>query len=176
MRNFSISRTLLLTGFLIALAFNPIAGQQPTEIERDAIRSACRSDFLTNCASVQPGGKEALECLLQNDLKLSASCKSAVNAVGRKPAQPMAEEVGHASARSSSSWNVVKGRSGAGTGRSDQSDKAGLHIERLHGALFLDLAKQSRSDALPESQRRRPLTGLPDCSWIAFDYCYGDRG
>ena len=92
MRNFSISRTLLLTGFLIALAFNPIAGQQPTQIERDAIRSACRSDFLTNCASVQPGGKEALECLLQNDSKLSASCKSAVNAVGRKPTQPMAEE------------------------------------------------------------------------------------
>ena len=50
MRNFSISRTLLLTGFLIALAFNPIAGQQPTQIERDAIRSACRSDFLTNRA------------------------------------------------------------------------------------------------------------------------------
>ena len=92
MRHFSISRTLLLTGFLIALAFNPIAAQQPTQIERDAIRSACRSDFLTNCASVQPGGKEALECLLQNDSKLSASCKSAVNAVGRKPAQPMAGE------------------------------------------------------------------------------------
>lgn len=92
MRNFSISGTSLLTGFLIALAVNPIAAQQPTQTERDAIRSACRSDFLAHCASVQPGGKEALECLLQNDAKLSASCKSAVNAVAPKPAQPVARE------------------------------------------------------------------------------------
>ena len=91
MRNFSIARSLLLTGFLTALALNPIVAQQPTQAERDAIRSACRSDFLAHCANVQPGGKEAFDCLLQNDSKLSASCKSAVNAAVPKP-EPLARE------------------------------------------------------------------------------------
>ena len=77
MRTFSIFEFLLLTGFLIVPAFDPAAAQQPTEAERDAIRSACRSDFMTHCAGVQPGGKEALECLLRNDSKLSQPCKSA---------------------------------------------------------------------------------------------------
>ena len=91
MRTFSIFEFLLLTGFLIVPAFDPAAAQQPTEAERDAIRSACRSDFMTHCASVQPGGKEALECLLRNDSKLSQPCKSAVNAVAPKP-EPVTRE------------------------------------------------------------------------------------
>jgi len=85
------SRPLLLAGFLVALAFNTIAAQEPTQAERDAIRSACRSDFMAHCASVQPGGKEALECLVKNDSQLSPSCKSAVSAVVRKP-EPTVQE------------------------------------------------------------------------------------
>lgn len=80
----SIRRSSLLAGLLVVPAFYPVAAQQPTEAERDAIRSACRSDFMAHCASVQPGGKEALECLLHNDSKLSAPCKSAVSAVAPK--------------------------------------------------------------------------------------------
>ena len=80
----SIRRSLLLAGLLVVPALYPVAAQQPTEAERDAIRSACRSDFMAHCASVQPGGKEALECLLHNDSKLSAPCKSAVFAVAPK--------------------------------------------------------------------------------------------
>jgi len=87
MRNSS----LLLAGFLIALPFSQIAAQEPSQGERDAIRSACRSDFLAHCAGVQPGGKEAFECLLQNDAQLSQSCKSAVSAVVRKP-EPASKE------------------------------------------------------------------------------------
>src|SRR5262245_24989847 len=88
MRTFSIAGSFLLTGFFIAAAFVLAAAQQPTEAERDAIRSACRSDFIAHCASVEPGGKEALECLLQNNSNLSAPCKSALNAVSpqREPA------------------------------------------------------------------------------------------
>jgi Cysteine rich repeat len=91
MRIFSIVGYLLLTGFLIVPPLGPAAAQQPTEAERDAIRSACRSDFMAHCASVQPGGKEALECLLQNGSKLSEPCKSAVNAVAPK-AEPVTRE------------------------------------------------------------------------------------
>ena len=100
------SRPLLLAGFLIASAFGPIAAQEPTEAERDAIRSACRSDFMAHCSSVQPGGKEALECLLKNDSQLSASCKSAVSAVARKP-EPAAGEHA-ASTPAASAGNAAK--------------------------------------------------------------------
>src|ERR1043165_3228715 len=83
-------RSFLLTGLLVA-ACTPAAAQNPTAVQRDAIRSACRSDFLAHCASVQPGGKEALACLLQNDARLSESCKSAVSAVSSQP-QPAPKE------------------------------------------------------------------------------------
>lgn len=78
----------LLAGLLIALAIDPLAAQQPTEAQREAIRASCRSDFIANCSGVTPGGKEALECLLRNRSSLSESCKAAVNAVAEKPAGP----------------------------------------------------------------------------------------
>ena len=188
----SIRRSSLLAGLLVVPAFYPVAAQQPTEAERDAIRSACRSDFMAHCASVQPGGKEALECLLQNDLKLSAPCKSAVFAVAPK-VEPKSESevrtkvrtqartqartqvrvsdkgIGPKGARGSRCRCVKSGRD-ADAGRSNQSDQASLHIGRLHGALFLDFAKQPRSGALPESQCRRTFTGLPDRSWVAIQH------
>ena len=71
----------------LLLAFGPVSAQQPTQAQRDAIRAGCRSDFMANCSGVQPGGKEAFECLLQNDAKLSASCQAAVNAAAPKPAE-----------------------------------------------------------------------------------------
>ncbi len=74
----------------LLLAFGPVSAQQPTQDQRDAIRAACRSDFMANCSGVQPGGKEAFECLLHNDAKLSPSCQSAVNAAAPKPAEPAA--------------------------------------------------------------------------------------
>jgi len=66
------------------------ASAQPSQTQRDAIRAACRSDFIANCSGVQPGGKEALECLIRNDAKLSASCRTAVSAASPKPAEPAA--------------------------------------------------------------------------------------
>jgi hypothetical protein len=74
-------RSSLVAGCFAALTLAPTAAQQPTQAQRDALRSACRSDFMANCASVQPGGREALECLLRNEPKLSPPCRSAVNAI-----------------------------------------------------------------------------------------------
>ena len=69
--------------------------QSVTKAQQDAIRANCRSDFMRNCSSVTPGGREALVCLEQNKAKLSAGCKSAVDAVSTaaapKPAAPPAE-------------------------------------------------------------------------------------
>jgi hypothetical protein len=83
-------RPSLVAGCLIALTLSPALAQQPTQAQRDAVRASCRSDFMANCASVQPGGKEALECLLHNDSKLSAPCRSAVNAIATPAANPEA--------------------------------------------------------------------------------------
>src|SRR5215469_10906703 len=82
MRGFS-----LLTGLLVALTLDHAAAQQPTQAERDAIRASCRSDFIAHCAGVEPGGKEAFECLIRNDAKLSAACQTAVDGARPKPTE-----------------------------------------------------------------------------------------
>jgi Cysteine rich repeat len=78
-------RFCLLAGVFAAAMLDPAAAQQPTPAQRDAIRASCRSDFMANCSGVTPGGKEALQCLVRNDAKLSAACREAVNAVAPKP-------------------------------------------------------------------------------------------
>jgi hypothetical protein len=83
-------RFFAFAGLLLVLSYEQAPAQQPTEAQRDAIRAACRSDFMANCSGVQPGGKEAFECLLRNDAKLSPSCQTAVNAAAPKPAEPAA--------------------------------------------------------------------------------------
>jgi hypothetical protein len=95
----------LLAGLLVALTIDPLAAQQPTQAQRDAIRASCRSDFIANCSGVTPGGREALECLMRNESSLSESCKTAVNAIAEKPAEPAAapaEPAAPAPARSES--------------------------------------------------------------------------
>ncbi len=82
---------LIMTRFW-PLAALPLAlfcaaqAQQPTAQQRDAVRAACRADFMANCSSVQPGGKDALDCLMRTNAKLSAACRSAVDAIAAKPA------------------------------------------------------------------------------------------
>ena len=68
-----------LTAAMLAVATPSFA--QPTEAEKEAVKSACRSDFMAHCSSVQPGGEAALQCLAKNMSSLSASCQSAVKAV-----------------------------------------------------------------------------------------------
>ena len=83
-------RFFAFAGLLLALLPAQASAQQPTQAQRDAIRAACRTDFMANCSGVQPGGKEAFECLVRNNAKLSAPCQAAVNAAAPKPAEPAA--------------------------------------------------------------------------------------
>jgi hypothetical protein len=55
--------------------------QGPSEAQKGAVKSACRSDYMAHCSSVQPGGEAALQCLAKNMSSLSPSCQSAVRAV-----------------------------------------------------------------------------------------------
>ena len=83
-------RMLFATAALAAgMAALPAHAQQPSQAEKDAIRSNCRSDFMSKCSSVTPGGIEALQCLKKNEATLSGGCRAAVTAIklpGETPA------------------------------------------------------------------------------------------
>ena len=59
----------------------PAFAQAPSQAQRDAIKSQCRSDYIAHCSSVPPGGEASLQCLQKNMSSLSSSCQSAVRAV-----------------------------------------------------------------------------------------------
>src|SRR5215475_13315065 len=75
-----VSAVSIAAACVVCVATGAVA-QEPSQAQRDAIRASCRSDFIANCSGVQPGGKDAFECLKRNEAKLSASCKTAINAV-----------------------------------------------------------------------------------------------
>jgi hypothetical protein len=78
---------LLLSALCITAA--PALSQAPSQAQRDAIKSQCRSDYIAHCSSVPPGGEASLQCLQKNMSSLSSSCQSAVRAV-EAPAAPTA--------------------------------------------------------------------------------------
>lgn len=76
-----IQYVLVLAGIAFVSVSATTEAQTPSKAQQDAIRSNCRSDFMRNCSSVTPGGREALECLMQNKAKLSGGCQGALNAM-----------------------------------------------------------------------------------------------
>ena len=66
---------------LLSLGTALAQAQAPDKAQQDAIRSNCRSDFMRHCSSVPRGGREALECLMQNKAKVSTGCQGALNAM-----------------------------------------------------------------------------------------------
>lgn len=79
----TLKRDALLCALAAALtiAFAAPSFAQPTEAQKEAVKSACRSDYMAHCSSVTPGGEEALQCLAKNMSSLSGSCQSAVKAI-----------------------------------------------------------------------------------------------
>src|ERR1700675_1143518 len=75
---------------VIFASLAPAFSQAPTDAQRSAIRSECRSDYEVHCASVPPGGAASLQCLQKNMSSLSSGCQTAVRAV-EPPAAPKAE-------------------------------------------------------------------------------------
>jgi hypothetical protein len=89
----TLNRAPVLAGSLAVFIFaaaTPAYSQAPTDAQRSAIRSECRSDYQVHCASIPPGGAASLQCLQQNMSSLSPGCQSAVRAV-EAPTEPKAE-------------------------------------------------------------------------------------
>ncbi|MEH2510922.1 hypothetical protein V1291_002276 [Nitrobacteraceae bacterium AZCC 1564] len=95
-----LAALIALIATALSVLIDPAAAQQPTTAQRDAVRSACRSDYEAHCASVPTGGKPALICLQKNMASLSPDCQKAVNAVGKSSAAPAAPPKSSAAAPS----------------------------------------------------------------------------
>ena len=82
-RQYLLPAYITLCALLCALCLfvGAAHSQQPTDAQRNAIKSACRSDFMAQCSGVTPGGIEALTCLQQHSATLSPACRNAVSAV-----------------------------------------------------------------------------------------------
>jgi hypothetical protein len=74
--------------FMVA---TPAFSQAPTDAQRSAIRSECRSDYEAHCASIPPGGAASLQCLQKNMSSLAPGCQAAVRAVEAPAAAPKAD-------------------------------------------------------------------------------------
>src|SRR5215831_6190198 len=70
------------------LGVRQAAAQQPSEDQIAAIKSNCRSDYLSYCSSVPRGSSPALQCLKSNLSKLSSACQQAVKAAAATAAAP----------------------------------------------------------------------------------------
>src|SRR6266446_656130 len=80
----TLTRAATLGALMIAAVFAgaaPALSQAPSQAQRDAIKSQCRSDYMAHCSSVPPGGEASLQCLQKNLSSLSSGCQSAVRAV-----------------------------------------------------------------------------------------------
>jgi len=81
----TLTRAATLGALMVAAAFAgaaPAFSQAPSQAQRDAIKSQCRSDYMAHCSSVPPGGEASLQCLQKNMSSLSSGCQGAVRAVG----------------------------------------------------------------------------------------------
>ena len=89
----TLTRTRAIGPLLVAALFAtaaPAFAQGPSQAQRDAVKSQCRSDYMTHCSSVPPGGEASLQCLAKNMSSLSPGCQGAVRAVeaAAAPAKP----------------------------------------------------------------------------------------
>ena len=90
----TLTRAAMFGALMMAAALAgaaPAFSQAPSQAQRDAIKSQCRSDYIAHCSSVPPGGEASLQCLQKNMSSLSASCQGAVRAVEAPAAAPKAE-------------------------------------------------------------------------------------
>ena len=90
----TLTRAAMLGALISATVFAgaaPALSQAPSQAQRDAIKSECRSDYIAHCSSVPPGGEASLQCLQKNMSSLSSACQGAVRAVEAPAAAPKTE-------------------------------------------------------------------------------------
>ena len=71
----------VFAGAALLMAATPALSQGPSEAQKEAVKSQCRSDYMAHCSSVPPGGEASIQCLAKNMSSLSAGCAGAVRAI-----------------------------------------------------------------------------------------------
>ena len=71
----------VFAGAVLMMAATPALSQGPSEAQKEAVKSQCRSDYMAHCSSVPPGGEASIQCLAKNMSSLSAGCAGAVRAI-----------------------------------------------------------------------------------------------
>lgn len=89
----STARGRLFAMAAVLLIPNVASAQTPSQAQRNAIKTQCKSDYIAHCSSVPTGGEASLECLQKNMSSLSAGCSTAVRAVSAPAAAPKADPV-----------------------------------------------------------------------------------
>jgi Cysteine rich repeat len=119
----------------------PAFSQAPTDAQRNAIRSECRSDYEAHCASVPPGGAASLQCLQQNMSSLSSSCQTAVRAVGA-PAAPEADSAPAAApAKPAAETTAPAAAPKAAAGTTKAKKPSGAQVAAIRSACRSDYQK-----------------------------------
>jgi hypothetical protein len=86
-----LARAATLGAIAAAAIATTALAQAPSEAQREAIKSQCRSDYIAHCSSIPPGGEASLQCLQKNMSSLAPGCQSAVRAVEAPAAAPKAD-------------------------------------------------------------------------------------
>ncbi len=144
----------VLTAAILASAA-PAFSQAPSEAQREAIKSQCRSDYMAHCSSIPPGGEASLQCLQKNMASLAPGCQGAVKAVEAPKAEIRARDA-EGGVRARSFNRQARGRScrpqSSGGKAADQ--RAGVCDPQC---LPLRLSQGLRGRA----DRRRPGAAMP---------------
>jgi hypothetical protein len=124
----------------------PVFSQAPTDAQRSAIRSECRSDYEAHCASIPPGGAASLQCLQKNMSSLSSGCQTAVRAV-EAPAAPKAESAPAApKAESAPATTTAKPATETAAPKSAPKAAASTTAKKPSGAQVAAIRSACRSD------------------------------
>jgi hypothetical protein len=173
--------TLALLGAVMA------AAQQPSQGQASAIRSNCRSDYRSHCASVPTGGPAALQCLQKNVASLSPSCQWAVNEVGGgAPAAPSGVRcAGDATHRSASSV-CHRGASWVCSASRPPAERSDNAVEQITSARGARSGRRAGAPRHRDTSRRRdfyvldrPRVSSPDHDTVSASedppLAFGDR-
>jgi hypothetical protein len=129
------------------------AEAQPSRAQINALRSACRSDYMAHCSRVNPNGPGAFPCLQRNAGSLSPKCRAAVSAVESAPA----------GAKPAARPAPQQGRSGGGSAIEQGKRKcASFRVPgRLHGSLLEGQSKGPGGIVLPAAECRLAVPKMP---------------
>jgi hypothetical protein len=156
-----LKRTMKVSALFMVVAFAsaaPALSQAPTDAQREAIKSQCRSDYIAHCSSVPPGTAASLQCLQKNMSSLSGACASAVRAAEAPAAAPAAPQTETAAPKAEPAPSAATGTSSTETAAPKAA--ASPAAKQPSGAQISAIRSACRSD-YPKVCAGVPTGGAP---------------